>query len=132
AGTYNGVPVATFVNDNSSCGITNIDASFTWTHSLFTIVCGGSYYNKSVTGGDVSYGYARLAPTFHLSGGWKIGAQALWCSDKTIEKMATDTNIYGMLSLQKDFGKHLSISAQWHDMFCEDLSAANFRLMYYF
>ncbi len=130
--TFKDIPVATWTNDKASCGITNIDASLTFTQGALTLVCGGSFYNKNYHKENLSYGYARLAPSLRLPGKWKFEAQALWCSDKTLEKITTDSNFYGMLSAQKTFGEHLSFAAQWHDIFCEDLSTVNFRLLYYF
>ena len=130
--TFKDIPVATWTNDKASCGITNIDASLTFTQGALTLVCGGSFYNKNYPKENLSYGYARLAPSLRLPGKWKFEAQALWCSDKTLEKITTDSNFYGMLSAQKTFGEHLSFAAQWHDIFCEDLSTVNFRLLYYF
>lgn len=132
-GIFNGIPVATFANDKTSCSITDYNASISLNKRHFNLSCGGNICQKHVTGEkDHTYGYARIAPTFYLDGGWKIGAQAVWCSNKTIEKSITNTNTYGMLAVQKDFGKHLTISAQWHDMFSKDLSTVNFRLLYYF
>jgi hypothetical protein len=132
AGFYSGEQVTTFVNDPEKCKITNIDASFTYTPGVFSFVAGASVYNKNYYGNNTSYEYIRFAPALSLPSKWKISAQALWCSDKSPEKIITGADVYGMFSVQKGFGKHLTVSAQWHDMFCGDLSAANFRVLYYF
>ena len=129
---YNGVPVLSWGNDPTSCSITNIDLSTTIKTGALMMTVGGSFYNKHISGDDTRYGYIRLNPSLNFGSGWKIDAHAVWCSKHTAEKVATDTDVYGMLSLQKSIGKHLTVAAQWHDMFCKDFSTGNFRLMYYF
>ena len=131
-GTYIQQPVTTFENDPEECQITNIDASFSYTPGMFSFVAGASFYNNHYYGENTSYEYIRFAPTLNLPSKWKISAQALWCSDKTPEKIITGADVYGMLSVQKGFGEHLTVAAQWHDMFCKDLNRANFRILYYF
>ena len=129
---YHGIPVASWDNDNSSCGITNIDASATLISGKFLLTGGASFYNKHFGGDNFNYGYFRLAPSLRLSGRWRIDCQTVYCTKNTLEKLATDTDVFATLSLQKTFGEHLTISAQWHDIFCKDLSAGNFRILYYF
>ena len=132
-GTYLNEPITTFTNDPTSYSITNIDAAATFAiNKAFSFNIGGSYFNQSLTGEDVDYYYARISPIVTLPGNFKINAQAIWCSDKSPEKLLTDTDVYAMLSAQKTFGKHLTIAAQWHDILCSDLSTANFRLTYTF
>ena len=132
-GTYLNEPITTFTNDPTSYSITNIDAAATFAiNKAFSFNIGGSYFNQSLTGEDVDYYYARISPIVTLPGNFKINAQAIWCSDKSPEKLMTDTDVYAMLSAQKTFGKHLTIAAQWHDILCSDLSTANFRLTYTF
>ena len=131
-GTFDWDPITTYVNDPSSYQMTNIDASMTFQLGALSLTAGGSYFNKTKSGDNVDYYYARLSPVLNLPGKVKINAQAIWCSDKTPEKLLTDTDVYTMLSVQKTFGDHLTFAAQWHDMFCSDLSAANFRLLYRF
>ena len=132
-GYYLNNPVTTLTNDPTSYSITNIDAAATFAiNKAFSFNIGGSYFNQSLTGEDVDYYYARISPIVTLPGNFKINAQAIWCSDKSPEKLLTDTDVYAMLSAQKTFGKHLTIAAQWHDILCSDLSTANFRLTYTF
>lgn len=130
--TYNYEPITTFANDPSSFQMTNIDASLTYTFGALSLTAGGSYYNQNKSGDAVDYYYARISPVLNLPGKIKINAQAIWCSEQTPEKLLTDSDVYTMLSVQKTFGKHLTLAAQWHDMFCSDLNAANFRLLYRF
>ena len=132
-GYYLNYPVTTFTNDPTSYSITNIDAAATFAiNKTLSFNIGGSYFNQSLTGEDVDYYYARISPIVTLPGNFKINAQAIWCSDKSPEKLITDTDVYTMLSVQKTFGKHLTLAAQWHDMLCSDLSAGNFRVTYRF
>ena len=130
--TYVYEPITTFINDPSSFQMTNIDASLTYTFGALSLTAGGSYYNQNKNGKSEDYYYARISPILNLTGKVKINAQAIWCSEQTPEKLLTDTDVYAMLSVQKTFGNHLTLAAQWHDMFCSDLSAANFRLLYRF
>ena len=125
-------PVTTYKNDPEKCQITNIDASATWTTGKLTLTGGVSFYNNHYYGENTSYEYIRLMPTLNLPSNLKISAQALWCSKNTPEKIVTDTDVYGMLSVQKTFGKHVTVSVDWHDMFYKDLNRANFRFLYYF
>ena len=130
---FNSTPVTTFTNDPTSYSITNIDAAATFAiNKTLSFNIGGSYFNQSLTGEDVDYYYARISPIVTLPGNFKINAQAIWCSDKSPEKLLTDTDVYAMLAVQKTFGKHLTIAAQWHDILCSDLSTANFRVTYTF
>lgn len=132
-GDYNGIPVTTFANDPTSYSITNIDAAATFViNKAFSFTAGGSYYNLSLSGDNTDYYYARLAPIVTLPGNFKINAQAIWCSDKSPEKLITDSDVYAVISVQKTFGKHLTVAADWHDMFCKDLNTGNFRILYRF
>ena len=130
---YNNAIVQTFVNYPGSYSITNIDAAATFAiNKSLSFNVGASYFNQSMSGNDIDYFYARISPLVTLPGNFKINAQAIWCSDKTPEKLSTDTDVYTMLAVQKTFGKHLTIAAQWHDILCSDLSAGNFRVTYRF
>lgn len=132
-GYYLNYPVTTFTNDPTSYSITNIDAAFTFAlNKTLSFNIGGSYFNQDLTGEDAEYYYARISPIVTLPGNFKINAQAIWCSDKSPEKLLTDTEVYAMLGVQKTFGKHLTIAAQWHDILCKDLSTGNFRVTYRF
>ncbi len=129
---YLGKQISTFVNDPASFSITNIDASLTYTFGALTLTAGGSYYNQTMGSETEDYYYARISPMLTLPGQWKINAHAVWCSDKSPEKLYTDADAFAMLSVQKTFGKHLTIAADWHDMFCSDLNRGNFRILYRF
>ena len=132
-GTYLNEPITTFTNDPTSYSITNVDAAFTFAlNKSLSFNIGGSYFNQDLTGEDAEYYYARISPIVTLPGNFKINAQAIWCSDKSPEKLLTDTDVYAMLAVQKTFWNHLTIAAQWHDIFCKDLSTGNFRLTYTF
>ncbi|MDD6001290.1 MAG: hypothetical protein PUC50_03750 [Bacteroidales bacterium] len=132
-GYYLNYPVTTFTNDPTSYSITNIDAAFTFAlNKTLSFNIGGSYFNQDLTGENAEYYYARISPIVTLPGNFKINAQAIWCSDKSPEKLLTDTEVYTMLGVQKTFGKHLTIAAQWHDILCKDLSTGNFRVTYRF
>lgn len=132
-GYYLNQPITTFTNDPTSYSITNIDAAFTFAlNKTLSFNIGGSYFNQDLTGENAEYYYARISPIVTLPGNFKINAQAIWCSDKSPEKLLTDTEVYAMLGVQKTFGKHLTIAAQWHDILCKDLSTGNFRVTYRF
>ena len=132
-GYYLNSPVTTFTNDPTSYSITNIDAAATFAiNKTLSFNVGGSCFNQKLTGENIEYYYARISPIVTLPGNFKINAQAIWCSDKSPEKLITDTDVYAMLAVQKTFGKHLTLAAQWHDILCSDLSTANFRVTYRF
>ncbi len=132
-GYYLNQPITTYTNDPTSYSITNVDAAFTFAlNKTLSFNIGGSYYNQDLTGEDAEYYYARISPIVTLPGNFKINAQAIWFSDKSPEKLITDTDVYAMLAIQKTFWNHLTIAAQWHDIFCKDLSTGNFRVTYRF
>ena len=110
------------------------DLSVTWRKNWFAIVAGGNLnWAKADEAGAkaTKYGYARVNPSFYLPKQWNIGAQLIYCSKNTPEKgLYADKDdkyyLYGLLTLEKTFGEHVGLRAQWRDPFSKDFSAGVF------
>ena len=84
-------------------------------------------YHLEETGQDTSTTYAtfRLTPVLMLPHQLRAEGQFVLFTTKTPWRIANENVCaYGALRLTKDFGQHLRLAAEWHDMFQGSRSAA--------
>ena len=112
-----------------------VNASAYWKTGCLSLTGGAHLYFAA----DKVYATLRTAPTFYLPYQWQIGMQLVYFTKRTLRREWLGTTMYGSLSVNKLFGKHWLIGAEWHDMFDDFLSgavinrhSANIKLQYRF
>ena len=110
-----------------------LNASATWIHSWLTLTGGANFCHTEDLGEKLNFGYVRLAPTFRLPWALKASTQLVWCSKNAPERRLLDLPaVYALLKAEKNISSHLSVAAQWHDIFCSQRSAALLTAKYLF
>jgi len=110
-----------------------LNAAATWIHSWLTLTGGANYCHTEDLGEKLNYGYVRLAPTFRLPWALKASTQLVWCSKNAPERRLLDLPaVYALLKAEKNISSHVAITAQWHDIFCSQRSAALVTAKYLF
>ena len=112
-----------------------VNASAYWKTGRLSLTGGAHLYFAK----DKVYATLRTAPTFYLPYQWQIGMQLVYFTKRTLRREWLGTTMYGSLSVNKLFGRHWLIGAEWHDMFDDFLSgavinrhSANIKLQYRF
>lgn len=110
-----------------------LNASATWIHSWLTLIGGANFCRTEEAGEKLNYGYVRLSPTFRVPWNMKLSTQLVWCSKNAPERRVLDLPaVYALLRAEKNISSHLSVAAQWHDIFCSQRSAALLTAKYLF
>lgn len=110
-----------------------LNASATWIHSWLMLTGGANFCHTEELGDKQNFGYVRLAPTFRLPWDLKASTQLVWCSKNAPERRVLDLPaVYALLKAEKNISSHLSVAAQWHDIFCSQRSAALVTAKYMF
>ena len=80
-----------------------------------------------------TYATFRLTPVLSLPHRFRAEGQFILFTTKT-PWLITNENVcaYGAIRLTKDFGQHLRLAAEWHDMFQSSRSAALGTISYRF
>ena len=92
-------------------------------------------HTSDESGQDMRTNYAifRLTPVLSLPHQFRAEGQFVLFTTKTPWRIANEnTCAYGALRLTKDFGQHLRLAAEWHDMFQSSRSAALGTISYRF
>ena len=110
-----------------------VNAAVDWRRDRFSLTAGATLCHSDNYGDKSTYAYIRLAPTVRLPHTWRIAAQGIWRSAKAPERaILNDAAVYTLLSVDKTFARHIALSAQWHDIFNCDRSAAVITARYLF
>lgn len=110
-----------------------VNAAVDWRRDNFSLTAGASLCHSKNLGNKRTYAYIRLAPTLRLPHTWRIAAQGIWRSAKAPERaMFDDAAVYTLLSVSKTFARHIALTAQWHDIFNSNRSAAVLTARYLF
>lgn len=110
-----------------------VNAAVDWRRKCFALTAGATLCHTDKFGEKKTYAYIRLAPTVRLPHEWRIGAKALWWTAKAPEYSLYDNvAVYTDLTVEKTFARHIALSAQWHDIFNSNYSAAFIMARYKF
>ncbi len=100
---------------------TGVRASVTWRKGCFRLTAGADYFHgyASETDGDFerhdNFFHLRLLPTLLLKGGWRISSKLLYNSRRYLP-MEIHPHFYASVKVNKDLGRHCTLSAEMHDM----------------
>lgn len=100
-----------------------IRTSLTWHKGALRLTAGADFYHWSAP--DVhpvisdnrycNYFDLRLLPTLLLDSGWRLSAKLLYNSRRElIEELPS--HLYASVKVSKDFGRHCTLSADFHDL----------------
>lgn len=110
-----------------------VNAAVDWRRDCFSLTAGASLCHSDAFGDKKTYTYIRLAPTVRFSHDWRVSAQGIWRSAKAPERaILDDAAVYTLLSVSKTFARHIALTAQWHDIFNSNRSAALITAKYLF
>ncbi|MBQ0015756.1 MAG: TonB-dependent receptor [Bacteroidales bacterium] len=92
-----------------------IGVSGCWRLPMAVLNGGANLYTAT----NGSYATLRFATTLYLPKQWQVGLQGVYYSAYAPQRASTGVPVYGCVTVDKTFGKRLTMSVAWHDMFSQ-------------
>ena len=99
---------------------------------VLSLTAGFNVYSTRADDSErMTFANIRLAPVLYLPQSWRLSARVVWFSARSPYRSLNDNSaFYGGVQVDKRLGRHWSIHAEWHDMFCRQYSAVLGGIMY--
>lgn len=100
---------------------TGLTTSVSWWKGGFRLTAGADYYHQKIDMPDYEgrrhYNHfnLRLLPSLRLGGGLRLSSMLLYKSRRTLI-LESHPHLYASVKASKDFGRHLTVSADFHDL----------------